>query len=105
MKTASILIAFAVLCISNHAQSQTSVDVGREKSQACVGCHGVSGKAFVPIYPNLAGQNAVYLESSLKAYRAQTRKGALAETMYFVAAGLSDSDIEHIAAYYAQIKR
>jgi cytochrome c553 len=105
MKAPSILTILASLCISNYAQSQASVEIGQEKSQACVGCHGVKGKAFVPIYPNLAGQNAAYLESSLKAYRAKTRKGSLAETMYFVAAGLSDSDIESIAAYYSQIEK
>jgi cytochrome c553 len=104
MKPTSLLIAFAVQCVSAHAQSHISVEGGRETSQSCAECYGFSGKALVSIQPNLAVQNAVYLELSLDAYRAQTRKDPLAETTYFVAAGSSDNDAEYIAAYYSQIK-
>ena len=33
---------------------------------------------MVPTYPNLAGQNAAYLELALKAYKNQERTGAQA---------------------------
>lgn len=77
---------------------------GRNKSTVCASCHGKTGKADLPIYPNLAGQNALYIEMTLKAYRDESRKGAQASAMYAIAQGLSDEDISHLAAYYASLK-
>jgi cytochrome c553 len=70
---------------------------GEAKSQSCVGCHGAKGNSLVPTFPKLAGQHAVYLESTLKEFRSGTRKNDL---MSPFAAGLSDADIADIAAYY-----
>ncbi|TDO15228.1 MULTISPECIES: c-type cytochrome [Halomonas] len=66
--------------------------------------HGRAGKATVPIYPHLAGQNAPYLESALKAYRAGERGGGMSMMMTPQAQALSDQDIADIAAYYASLK-
>ncbi len=42
---------------------------GQAKAAACAACHGAQGKVTVPMYPNLAGQNAMYLQHALQAYK------------------------------------
>ena len=69
-----------------------------EKLTTCAACHGSDGKSTQPIYPNLAGQYANYLEQALKEYRAGTRKNPI---MAAQATGLSDADIRELAAYFA----
>ncbi|MDE1461412.1 c-type cytochrome [Spartinivicinus sp. A2-2] len=77
---------------------------GKAKAAVCAACHGKNGVAMVPIYPNLAGQNQAYLESSLKAYRAKQRQGGQAVVMQAQAANLSDEDIANLSAYYSNLK-
>ncbi|WP_227369362.1 c-type cytochrome [Halomonas sp. M20] len=75
---------------------------GASKIGVCSTCHGQDGKGTTPMYPNLAGQNATYLENSLKAYRAGEREGGMSSVMTPMASGLSDEDIVDIAEYYSQ---
>ena len=56
---------------------------------------------MMPIYPNLAGQKAPYLEAQIKAFRDGTRKNA---TMNAMAKGLTDADAANIAAHYSGLK-
>ena len=77
---------------------------GKAKSAVCAACHGAAGKAAVPNYPNLAGQNKAYLISSLKAYKNKERSGGMAAIMQGQAAALSDQDIENLAEYYSSLK-
>jgi cytochrome c553 len=76
---------------------------GRQKAIAiCSGCHGVNGTktAFPEVYhvPKIGGQNAAYIVSALKAYRAGERYNP---TMKALAAALTEKEIADIAAYYA----
>ncbi|MFD2191741.1 c-type cytochrome [Pistricoccus aurantiacus] len=75
---------------------------GASKIAVCTTCHGQDGHGTSPMYPNLAGQNATYLENSMKAYRAGERQGGMSAVMTPMAAGLSDEDIKDIAEYYSQ---
>ena len=63
-------------------------------------CHGANGISQIPMYPNLAGQKEQYLAIQLKAFRAGERKNMVMAPMV---AGLSDADIENLAAYYASL--
>ena len=80
------------------------IAAGKAKSGMCAGCHGAKGKAMIPTYPNLAGQNQQYLVSALKAYRSKVRNGGQAAVMQGMAGALSDSDIENLSAYFASLK-
>ena len=51
-----------------------------------------------PLWPNLAGQHAAYLAKQMKAFRSGERKDPVMAPM---AAGLSDADIDDLAAFYA----
>ncbi len=78
---------------------------GLAKSAICASCHGPLGLSPVPTYPNLAGQNALYLEYALRLYRSGERRGEQAGMMYTVAQALTDTDVADLAAYYASLPR
>ena len=71
------------------------------KAAMCIGCHGIPGyrMAYPHVYhvPMIAGQNAKYIETALKAYKSGERKHS---TMGAIAATLSEKDIVELAAYY-----
>jgi cytochrome c553 len=76
---------------------------GAQKVQMCQGCHGIVGwrTAFPEVYrvPKLSGQNAGYIVSALKSYKAGDRGHP---TMKAIAGSLSDQDMADVAAYYSQ---
>lgn len=66
--------------------------------QACVACHGADGIAQIEDGPNLAGENVMYIDTQLKAFRSGKR---VHEIMSEVARDLNDDDIRALAAWYA----
>ena len=84
-----------------HQVKAADIDAGKAKAAVCAACHGVDGKASVPVYPHLAGQNAAYLVKQLKAFKDGSRKEPL---MVPFMAPLTDADMENLAAYYASLK-
>ena len=70
---------------------------GEPLSAVCGGCHGARGVSGDSATPSLAAQDARYLVDAIKAYRT-TRKR---EKMRLYVTGLSDKEIENIAAFYA----
>jgi cytochrome c553 len=76
------------------------VATGRAKSSSCATCHGKDGIGTMPLYPNLAGQNASYLAKALQEFRDGTRSN---EMMNIVAQPLSDQDIEDLATFYESL--
>lgn len=101
-----ILFASAVLTFSMAGVAQAAGDAaaGEGKAAVCTACHGADGIALVPIYPNLKGQNAPYLEGALKAYRDGQRTGGNSAIMAPMAANLTDADIADLAAYYSSME-
>jgi len=72
------------------------------KEMVCRACHGAGGAApIMGLYPKLNGQNKDYLVSSMKAYKSGQRQGGMAAVMAGQASGLSDAEINELAAYYA----
>jgi cytochrome c553 len=63
----------------------------------CAGCHGLLGVSSDPATPSLAGQDPQYLANAIKAYR----NARAFEPMIRVVAGLTDADVDNIAAFYA----
>jgi cytochrome c553 len=74
---------------------------GRGKAQACVPCHGANGLSSQPNAPNLAGQPALYVAEQLRAYRSGRRNH---EVMTVVARGLSENDVDDLAAWFESIR-
>lgn len=64
---------------------------------ACASCHGIEAQGKEAV-PHLAGQHAAYLAKQLKIFRSADQR-PLAVAMHTIVAGLTDEDIEAIAAY------
>jgi len=69
-----------------------------ELAQRCDRCHGVNGNSTDPRSPALAAQRADYLEQAMRAYQKGGRKS---KAMAAMLDGLSDAEIERLAAHYA----
>jgi len=97
-----------VVCHNPHAPKISSAAVkvagdaaaGRKRAAACVSCHGARGISPNDTWPNLAGQNAVYLARILAAYKSGDQKDVVMTPM---AQPLSDADIQNLAAHYASL--
>jgi cytochrome c553 len=73
-------------------------------SAACSKCHGTSGNgvSISPLFPILAGQNAIYIQEQLKLLRQRFRSDPHARAfMWGISRGLSDEQIEGVAEYFA----
>ncbi len=67
---------------------------------ACAGCHGEDGIAVVDDVPHLAGENRVYLETQLKAFRSDQRQH---EIMSPIATELSEEELGAVVEWFASI--
>ena len=99
-----LLLASLILILPTMV-SAADIAAGKAKALAvCSACHGADGISVAPIYPNLKGQKEAYIISSLKAYKAGQRKGGMSMIMKPQVVGLSATDMENVAAYYASLK-
>lgn len=103
MKKMLAVAGIFAMSISGSALAAGDAAAGKTKAAVCAACHGTNGISMAPMYPNLAGQKAQYLENSLKAYRAGQRGGPTAALMNPQAANLSDQDIADLAAYFSSL--
>lgn len=71
---------------------------GQAKSAICAACHGVDGNSVVPNWPKLAGQHEQYLARQVSLIKAGAR---MVPEMVGIVPGLSEQDIEDLAAYFA----
>ncbi len=74
----------------------------KAKAEAtCQVCHGLDGRAVVPMAANLSGQQKQYIIAQLEAYRSGKRRH---EQMSIIAKMLDDDAIENLAEWYSSIK-
>ena len=93
------LTSFALL-MPLQSQAAGDVEAGKAKAAMCAGCHGAAGISAMGAWPNLAGQQADYLAKQLKDFKSGARKDP---TMEPISSGLSDDDINNLAAYYSSL--
>ena len=93
------LVCIVMLVSIQTAQAQGDPDAGARKALGCAGCHGQNGNSVNPQWPKLAGQHQQYTVKQLQDFKSGGRNNPQMSPM---AAGLSDQDMEDIAAYYAQ---
>ena len=103
------LIASVLLAGTAWAEGDPAKGKKLVKSWECKDCHGISGNARSapdqPV-PMLAGQPASYLIKRMKEYKADLHDDLQHwSRMTKFIDGLSDQDIEDIAAHYAGQKR
>ncbi|OOZ39353.1 cytochrome C [Solemya pervernicosa gill symbiont] len=99
----TVLMAVAVM-LSAVAGTSVAADLaaGEAKARLCVACHGVEDVSVNPLWPSLAGQQALYMVKQMKMFKTGERKDPL---MTPQSLNLSDADIENLSAYYASLKR
>ncbi len=73
---------------------------GKAKARACVTCHELDGSSQRPDAPHIGGQVEPYLVEQLRRYKNGKRRHPV---MGIVAQGLSDQDIEDLAAWFAAV--
>ena len=96
------LVALLVFPLSGAAVA-ADAKAGKAKAGVCAGCHGVTGQSAQPIWPNIAGQGAAYIERQLQAFKSGGRTGAMAAQMAPIVATLTDSDMANIAVYFSSL--
>ena len=97
------IIISATLIFSNNVFA-ADIDKGKEKSVACVACHGQNGVSVNPLWPKLAGQHASYLKSQLYEFQKGINGNRNNAIMYGISVVLSEEDIDDISAYYASLE-
>ncbi|GAB6033988.1 c-type cytochrome [Galenea microaerophila] len=99
-----LLIAMSATALISFGSAANAGDAAAGQatySSTCVGCHGANGEGGVG--PKLAGQPAADIAQKLHDYKAGKQVGPMTSMMAPMAAGLSDADIENIAAYVATL--
>ena len=74
---------------------------GKNKAEACAGCHGEKGISEIENTPSLAGQPDLFIQWQLIFFRAGARKN---EVMGPLAEQLSNDDVRDLGAYFASLK-
>lgn len=94
-----LLISTATLAdeASNNANS---IHI-RTLAASCAACHGTNGNSH-SITPVLAGLDAQYFSTQMLAFKHQGRESTV---MHHHATGLTDTEINQLAAYFSQQKR
>ncbi|TLY48398.1 MAG: cytochrome c4 [Gammaproteobacteria bacterium] len=73
--------------------------------QVCSNCHGATGNAKSPNFPNLAGQQEAYVVAQLSAFRSQNRRDPAGfEYMWGLSHKLTDKQIKELASHFANEK-
>src|SRR3974390_104641 len=97
--TANIAAYFSsAKCVSSLDTAKQATLPSKTAAAKCVACHGADGNNANPSWPNLVGQSSAYLVNALKAYKGGSRKNGM---MAGIVKDLSDTDMEVVAAYYA----
>ncbi|WP_210397299.1 c-type cytochrome [Motiliproteus sediminis] len=91
----SLLVSFG---ISGFAFAEGDAAAGQDKAAVCFGCHGADGNSTAPTFPKLAGQSAGYIVKQLSDIKGGVRQSPL---MMGFAAGLSDQDMQDLAAFFS----
>jgi cytochrome c553 len=69
--------------------------------QVCSNCHGLTGTAVSPNFPNLAAQSEPYLVAQLTGFKSHSRQDPAGfEYMWGLSRALTDEQIAGLAAYY-----
>lgn len=75
-----------------------------KKVPACAACHALRGGGLAPEFPRLAGQHSGYLRAQLRAFRSSSRLSNPNAMMRDISSHLSDSDIDAVTRYIADLQ-
>ena len=104
-RAAAVLAAAAFLCVAGAgaagaAGGDAALAAALAEERGCGGCHGERGRSLTENVPSLAGQPAETVVLNMILFRERLRD---APPMPDLAQGLSDAQIEDLAAFYASL--
>ena len=79
---------------------KTAIQEHTRLIKACSACHGSDGIGTKDEYPNIGGQNEIYLLSALRAYQSGSRQEPRMNAMM---SDLSDQQLQELATHYAKM--
>ncbi len=95
---AAAVLAAAFFVAGPAAAQDAARGAALAEERGCAACHGPNGISPVPLMPSLAGQQPQFLTLQLILFREGLRQ---VPAMLEPARGLTDTQIEDIAAYFA----
>jgi len=90
----SLIVSAGLMSVAHAGDAEA----GKAKSATCAACHGADGNSMAPTFPKIAGQGERYLIKQIKDIRDGRRS---VPAMAPFVAGLSDTDVADLAAYFA----
>ncbi len=104
IRLSSIYLLASLALAATHVQADSLVDgsaeAGKAKAITCGACHGTEGNSSNALWPNIAGQNAPYLLTQLKAFKDGSRSDPLMTSQAMM---LSEEDMANLAVYYESL--
>ncbi|WP_031434401.1 c-type cytochrome [Methylomarinum vadi] len=97
----TVSLSLALTGAVSLAHAEGNAKQGENLAASCAGCHGEDGNSMVSTFPKLAGQHESYIVNQLQAFKDGKRNAPM---MAPLAMGLSKTDMENLAAYYAEQK-
>lgn len=96
------LAALALAAVQAQAESLVngSAEAGKAKALTCTACHGPEGNSSTALWPNIAGQNAPYIQAQLMAFKDGSRVNPLMSSQAML---LSDQDMADLAVYFESL--
>jgi cytochrome c553 len=95
----SVLLIGALGLWSETVAARGNVAAGAKSAMYCAYCHGPDGNSTYTGTPRLAGQSAESIAAKIKLYK--SNKKVFHPMMAFLAGGLTDQDIDDLAAFYS----
>lgn len=104
IKLAPLFATVGLALVATQVQAESLVDgsaeAGKAKAITCTACHGAEGNSANPMWPNIAGQNAPYLQAQLTAFKNGSRMDPVMSSQAML---LSDEDIADLAVYFESL--
>ena len=101
LRTTALFGAVVFLASANFV-SAADIAAGKAKAELCIACHGPGGNSINSEVPSLSGQPPQAISVALFRYREGGRKNPI---MSPIAAGLSNADMNNLAAYFSSVER
>ena len=98
MKFKFLIAVFSLVMGVNATAVAGDAAAGEGKAAMCAACHMPDGNSVVDQFPKLAGQGEGYIVKQLSEFKSMKRKD---DTMFGMAAALTEEDMADIAAYYS----
>jgi cytochrome c553 len=104
----AVLVGLAASCANVQRSRDTAnpnVSGDTLAVQVCSNCHGPTGNARSPNFPNLAAQQELYIAAQLHEFKGHSRQDPAGfEYMWGLSHNLTDGQIQELAAHFAAQK-